>query len=464
MKKESQSFEVEMHGIEPIPESDRSGDPKSLFGMWWGGQFTYISLVIGSLPILLGLSLWAGLSAVLVGGVLGSIFVGLSGVLGPKTGTATIVNTRSVLGIKGNVIPEVLNWVTVVGWAASNSVLGALALIQLFGMIGWTGVSVKIVSVIIILSIQIVIAMVGLNAVMSTEKVFAVISTVLVFGMVIFLLPKMDWNYGGAGLTGKESIGTWFLAVAIVFTGPLSWVNYASDYTRYYAKNTSSKRIILWAGGGMLIATMLSYPIGSLLATVVDMGDPIANLPKILPTWYLAPFLFVVFWSCIANNVLNVYTAGLALLTLRIKVKRIVSVSIIGVLAMIFCYFALFVYNFVPIFQQFLLLQMLWLAPWCVLMLTDYKLRKGEYEPQSLHHWGEGEYWYSNGFNGRGIAVFFISIIVSLPFANSELFHTRLATDILGGADISFFVGMIAAFVLYSLVGGVNKNYQNRQV
>lgn len=453
--KENNSFEVELHGIEPIPESERKGNPRSLFGMWWGGQFTYISLVIGALPILLGLSLWSGLSAILVGGVLGSLFVGLSGILGPKTGTATIVNTRSVLGIKGNILPEVLNWITVVGWAASNSVLGALALIQLFGMIGWTGVSAQIVAVIIVLAVQVVIAMVGLNAVMSSEKVFAIITTVLVLGMVLFLLPKMDWNFAGAGLTGKDSIGMWFLAVAIVFTGPLSWVNYASDYTRYYPKNTSPKKITLWAGSGMLIATLLSYPIGCLLATVVDMGDPIANLPAVLPAWYLAPFLFVVFWSCVANNVLNVYTAGLALLTLRIKVKRIVSVTIIGILALIFCYFALFVYNFVPIFEQFLLLQMLWLAPWCVLMLADYWLRKGEYDSHSLHSWGDGKYWYNNGFNWRGIAAFLIAIAASIPFANSELLNTPLATDVLGGADLSFFVGMIVAFVLYRLISGI---------
>ena len=49
-----------------------------------------------------------------------------------------------------------------------------------------------------------------------------------------------------------------------------------------------------------------------------DMGDPVANLPKVLPGWFLIPFLFVVVWSAIANNVLNVYSAGLALLALHV--------------------------------------------------------------------------------------------------------------------------------------------------
>jgi nucleobase:cation symporter-1, NCS1 family len=84
-------------------------------------------VVIGALTIILGLSLFQALTTILVGSLLGSLFIGLGSILGSRTHTATIVNTRAVFGIKGNIPAEALNWITIVGWAVVNSVLAALA-------------------------------------------------------------------------------------------------------------------------------------------------------------------------------------------------------------------------------------------------------------------------------------------------------------------------------------------------
>jgi NCS1 nucleoside transporter family len=450
-EQQSGGLEIEALGLEPIPEPQQGGNPRTLLGMWWGGQFTYISLVIGSIPILLGLSWWASFTAILVGGLLGSIAVGLSGFLGPQTHTGTIVNTRALFGIKGNLPWEFLNWVTVAGWVGANTVLAALALIQLVGLIGMQGTGIKILSVLVVLAVQVAIAIFGIKAVLSSEKVFAIVTTILVLALLAFVLPKMNFGFAGAGLTGKAAWGTWLLAVAIVFTGPLSWVNYGSDYTRYYPQSTKVSQIFKWAFLGMFIPTLISYPIGAALATTVDMSNPVNNLPNILPTWFLAPFLFIVIWSCIANNVLNMYTAGLALLALHLKVKRWISVLLIGIMAAIFCYYAIFVYDFTPIFQQFLQLQIIWLAPWVALMLIDYVYRRGQYKVNDLHLWGRGSYWYNNGFNWAGLGILVVSVLISLPFSNSTWISTPLSRDVLGGADISYFVGIIVAVVLYLL-------------
>jgi nucleobase:cation symporter-1, NCS1 family len=454
-EEKSGGLEIETLGLEPIPAAQQAGNPRSLLGLWWGGQFTYISLVIGSIPILLGLSWWGAFTAILVGGLLGSIAVGLSGFLGPQTHTGTIVNTRALFGIKGNLPWELLNWITVAGWVGANTVLAGLALIQLAGLIGLAGTGIKILAVLIVLAAQVVIAIFGIKAVLSSERIFAIVTTILVLALLAFVLPKMDFAFAGSGLTGNASWGTWLLAVAIVFTGPLSWVNYGSDYTRYYPQSTKVGQIFKWAFLGMFIPTLISYPIGAALATTVDMSNPVNNLPAILPTWFLAPFLFIVIWSCIANNVLNTYTAGLALLALHLKVKRWLSVVLIGIIAAVFCYYAIFVYDFTPIFQQFLQLQMIWLAPWVTLMLMDFVYRREHYDVQGLHLWGKGSYWYNNGFNWAGLAIMIIAILVSLPFANSTLFSTAFARDVMGGADISYFVGIIVAVLLYLVYNGL---------
>jgi NCS1 family nucleobase:cation symporter-1 len=228
-------------------------------------------------------------------------------------------------------------------------------------------------------------------------------------------------------------------------------VNYASDYTRYYPDNTSLRRIVFSAGGGMLLATLISYSIGALLATAVNMSDPISNLPSVLPSWYLVPFLFVVIWSCVANNVLNTYTAGLALLALHVNLDRWVSVIVAGVMSAGFVYYCIFVSNFVNSFENFLLIQLLWLCPWVSMELVDFKVRNGRYDVDALHSWGSGAYWYRGGVNWKRLLILAISVVAALPFMNATLIHNSWDLKTLGGADVSYLVGMIVGGGLYWL-------------
>lgn len=88
-------FGVEIHGLDPIPAEHRHGRPGDLLWMWLGGGFTYTTLVTGALGVLFGLSLWQALLAVVIGSVVGAVVPGFLSIIGPRTGTATIVNTRA---------------------------------------------------------------------------------------------------------------------------------------------------------------------------------------------------------------------------------------------------------------------------------------------------------------------------------------------------------------------------------
>ena len=59
--------EVEKHGIEPIPAKDRSARPLDLFRLVFGGANTFATVVLGSFPILFGLSFKDALLATLLG-------------------------------------------------------------------------------------------------------------------------------------------------------------------------------------------------------------------------------------------------------------------------------------------------------------------------------------------------------------------------------------------------------------
>ena len=61
------AMEVEQHGIDTIPERDRHSSPLDLFRIQFGAANTFATVLLGTFPILLGLSWWQGVAATVLG-------------------------------------------------------------------------------------------------------------------------------------------------------------------------------------------------------------------------------------------------------------------------------------------------------------------------------------------------------------------------------------------------------------
>ncbi|HEX6288802.1 MAG TPA: cytosine permease [Herpetosiphonaceae bacterium] len=442
---------VEQHGLDPIPADQRYGQPRALFWTWLGGAYNYVTLAAGALLILLGLSLWQALLAVVLGNILGAIVFGLCALPGPITATATIVNTRAAFGHKGNLFAAAISFVSVSGWVAVNSVFAAFALFQVLQVAGISpGTTLKAILVAVVLVVQMIIAIVGHALVMALERVFAVGVSIVLTGLLVVILPRVNWAYPAAATLADSSVlGTWLLAVSLMFAGPLAWTNYAADYARYLPRQTKGTRVAFYSALGMGAANILGCSIGALLATLVDMNDPLANVPHLLPVWYILIFLAAVLIGAVANNVMNLYTAGLGLLALRVHAPRWIAVLVIGVIASMMTYIAVFMVDFMTFYAQLLLLSLCFLAPWAAILIVDYWLRGGRYHIRGLHTWGSGPYWFRNGVNRSAVVVYLAGIIASFAFSNSTLWASPLVIAYLGGADLSLFVGMVLTGTLY---------------
>ena len=77
------------------PAADRHGTPVELFRFWIGANINYVTVVAGSLIYAAGLSIHQCLTAILVGNVLGCTVVGLCSIMGPRTGSAGIITSRT---------------------------------------------------------------------------------------------------------------------------------------------------------------------------------------------------------------------------------------------------------------------------------------------------------------------------------------------------------------------------------
>ena len=102
--------------------------------------------------------------------------------------------------------------------------------------------------------------------------------------------------------------------------------------------------------------------------------------------------------------------------------------------------------NFLHNFNNFLLLILYLFIPWTAVNLVDYYIvRRG--------HYAIAEIFNPHGMYGRwgwrGILAYLIGFAAMTPFFNVGTLYEGPAAKALGGADISFFIGLPVAGILY---------------
>jgi NCS1 family nucleobase:cation symporter-1 len=446
-------WSIEQHAIEPIPAADRHGSPKELFRLWIGANMNYVVVITGALAVTRGLSFWQAVAAILIGNAFGCVVVGLASIMGPKTGSAAIVTSRPVFGQLGAVLPIAISTVSAVGWFSINSVVATQSLFQVFTLMGIPpSAVVGWISMLIVLVAEVTVALYGHATIISTSKMISIALVVMFFGLLVCVVPQMDLVRAGAGGSPHgATFATWLLVMGLIFSYPISWTNFASDYSRYLPKATPWQAIARAAGGGQFVSLVYCELIGVCFAFAVggDLSDPVADLPKVVPSWFLVPLLLTVIVGSVATNVPNGYTAGLGLIALRLPISRVTSMLVIAGSTLVFRVFTMMYGHALDLYQQWLGYILTWTCPWVAIVVVDYFMRKGEYNSKDLMVWGRGSYWYTRGVLLPGVAAFLIGLGASFLFANGDQFSSPLMVRYFGGTDVSFEAGILVAGLIY---------------
>src|SRR6202012_5786621 len=99
------AFEVEPNTIYPIPLDQRHGTARDLFTMWFGVNVVLLTIVTGALaPTVFKLSFPASVAAILIGNLVGAIFMALHAAQGPDLGVPQMIQTRGQFGSHGSVL------------------------------------------------------------------------------------------------------------------------------------------------------------------------------------------------------------------------------------------------------------------------------------------------------------------------------------------------------------------------
>jgi purine-cytosine permease-like protein len=389
---ELRPLQVEMNGINVIAENERKGHPRDLFWPWFAANVSVLGLSYGAFELNFGISFWQALVVGVAGIVLSFLACGFIAVAGKRGSAPTMVLSRAAFGVRGNKLPTVISWLLTVGWETVLVILATLATATVFHRLGWGGGNgTKAVALIIVVALTIFGGVMGFDLIMRMQTWITIVTGVFTVVFIALVADKIHWHTVSAIHSGSAQA----IIGALVFTMTgfgLGWVNVAADYSRYLPRRSSGAGVVGWTAFASSVAPIFLVVFGLLLAgsssslSSAIQADPIGALATLLPTWFLVPFAIVAVLGLIGGSVLDIYSSGLALLTLGVRVPRYAAALIDGtVMTLGTIYVVFFAHsNFVVQFQGFLITLGVPIAAWCGVMLADIALRRRDYAEREL--------------------------------------------------------------------------------
>jgi NCS1 family nucleobase:cation symporter-1 len=389
---EVRPLQVEANGINVISESERKGHPRDLFWPWFAANISVLGLSYGSFELGFGISFWQAIIVGAVGIVLSFLACGFIAVAGKRGSAPTMVLSRAAFGVNGNKLPAAISWLLTVGWETVLVILATLATATVFQRLGWGGgAGTKVVALILVVALTVFGGVMGFDLLMRLQTWITIVTGVFTVVFIALVADKIHWHSVSAikGGSIEDLIG----ALAFMMTGfGLGWVNCAADYSRYLPRSSSGRGVVGWTTFASSIAPIFLLLFGLLLAgsskslNTAISTDPIGALATLLPTWFLVPFAIVAVLGLIGGSVLDIYSSGLALLTLGLRIPRYQAALVDGVVMTLGSIYVVFAANnFVGQFQGFLITLGVPIAAWCGVMLADIALRRRDYAEPELY-------------------------------------------------------------------------------
>jgi NCS1 nucleoside transporter family len=445
---------LDAHTIAPIPEADKTSTALHQFWIWAGANVAPINWILGALGIVLGLGLWTTIIVIAIGNVLGMSLFGLFVLMGHKTGINQMVLSRSAFGRRGAYLPAAIEGFVMIGWVALNTWIILDVCIAILGKMGVDGgTPVKIGIVLVVMAIQVALGTFGFYAIRTFEKWTVPVTFAVVVAMTIVAWSKgnVDWGYAGT-VTGKERITAISqLMTAIGIGWGISWLAHASDFARFVPRSVPPKKLYIAAVLGQFLPVLWLGVLGASLATTGTGADPAVMIVNTFGALAL-PVLLLVLHAPIAANILNIYSAGLAALTLDAKVARHKVCIALGMAATVFTLILVFHSDLASTVTSWLSGLVIWLSAWGSIMFVHfYVIRRGRIDIEALYD--DPRTSRVGDINWRTMAAFAAGLFAGWLFEYGQVgFFQGPLSKALNQVDISWLAGMLVAGTTYYLL------------
>ncbi|WP_338546784.1 cytosine permease [Pseudomonas benzopyrenica] len=458
---------IETFGVEQIPDNERHATPFDLFRLIFGGANTFATAVLGSFPILFGLSFPAGVLAIVTGVLCGALILAPMGLFGALNGTNNAVSSGAHFGVHGRIVGSFLSLLTAIAffslsvWSSGDALIGgAQRLIGLPENALTLGLAYGLFAVLVL-----TVCLYGFRFMLWVNKI-AVISASLLFllGIPAFA-GSFDATYEGTLQLGQPGFWAAFIGAALVaMSNPVSFGAFLGDWSRYIPRQTPRRRILL-AVIAAQTATLIPFLFGLATASLVAVQAPayiaqnnyVGGLLAISPTWYFLPVCLLAVIGGLSTGTTALYGTGLDLSSVLPRLlTRVRATLLIGLAAIAFIFIGRFSFNLVQSVSTFAVLIVTCTSPWMVIMILGLLVRRGFYCPDDLQVFTRGQrggrYWFHHGWNWRGMGAWIPSALLGLAFVNLPGQVVGPLGALAGGIDLSLPLALGSATLLYLIL------------
>ena len=437
---------VEVRSIDYVPLNERHGKVWSQGPLWFMSNAQIATLAVGTFSITGGGNLIWSILAIISGVLFGTFFMAFHSAQGPQLGLPQMIQSRPQFGYVGALLVWAFAYLQYAGFNIFNTILAGDALHSTIG--GPSKMWIVVATV-----VAAVVALVGYDLIHGVERWltagFLIIFGLLTIGVCTLSYPAGSFDLGGFKWT------PFLIQFGAVAGYQISWAIYVSDYSRYLPPSVTVRKTFLWTYWGSALGAIWLMCLGAALAAWAAANfETIASIKEAgdhVFSGFGAIALVFSTLGLISVTALNMYGGSLTLISAIDSFKKIrptatLRILTIGFTAVLSLIPALLIgENFLTNFEDFLLLVLYLFVPWTAVNLVDYYVvRRGHYaiaeifNPHGLYgRWG----W-------RGITSYLVGFAAMLPFLSTSK-YTGFVAAALDGADISMFVGLPVAGILY---------------
>lgn len=287
--------------------------------IWFGAGVSIAEILTGTYYA--SMDFKSAILAIIIGHIGGFILMGLSGIIGARTGLAAMETTKLSFGKVGGIFFAILNFLQLVGWTAIMIYDGAISSGELFGR----GNNIWALLIGILIIIWIAVGITNLGKINTVSMIALFVLTILMSrkAFTTNLITKASpeaLSFGGA--------------VELAIAMPMSWLPLISDYTSKAEKPAKAT----WISVGIYSLVSLWMYIIGLTGAIATGESTLSAIFSYSGIGVLA--IIIIILSTVTTTFLDAYSAGISFEAIKEDVdgkKVSIIVSVVGIiLAIVF--------------------------------------------------------------------------------------------------------------------------------
>ena len=441
------AFEIESNSIDYVDPSQRNGNVKDLFTLWFCTNIAPLAVITGAMAVqTFKLNIISAFTAILFGHFFGAAILALTSAQGPQVGIPQMIQSRAQFGRYGALLVVIFTTFIYLGFFTSNIILSGKTLHTVIPAIPIPTATV------IGAIVATLIGIIGYHFIHKFNK----IGTWFMGGALLIGFALMIPHVTAEVLAkGSFNLKGWFAMFCVCAIWQISFSPYTSDYSRYLPKEIGIFKPFINTYLGAALGTIIAFSFGMLAVSIMTTNDAMLAVKTVTGGFgYVLMILFLC--NIIGHNAMNLYGASLSFITaiqtfagkwIPSKNTRILLSIFVLILSTGTALWASS--SFISYFLNFIFALLFILIPWVVINLMDfYYINKKCYDIDAIFDENGGKY---GKYNVKTLAAYFIGIVVQIPFLTNSFFTGTFA-NIIPDVDISWIVGMLVTAVIYYLL------------